>query len=137
MTATAPAAPPELSAPDAAEIADVDGEAYLRSLEAPAFPIRPLNDIVIIRRDKPAEKTASGLLYVPDTAKRRVCEGTVLAVGPGYEMPDGLRVPVDCKTGDRVCWAPFNGNDKKVVVDGKLEELLFIVASQVLGELHE
>ncbi len=44
--------------------------------------IRPLQDRVIVRRIKEEEKTKGGL-YIPDTAKEKPVEGTVLAVGNG------------------------------------------------------
>jgi chaperonin GroES len=42
--------------------------------------IRPLHDRVIIRRLDEEEKTKGGLI-IPDTAKEKPQEGTVIAVG--------------------------------------------------------
>jgi hypothetical protein len=46
-----------------------------------ATKIRPLHDRVIIRRLDEEEKTKGGLI-IPDTAKEKPQEGTVIAVGP-------------------------------------------------------
>jgi chaperonin GroES len=45
-----------------------------------ATKIRPLHDRVIIRRLDEEEKTKGGLI-IPDTAKEKPQEGTVIAVG--------------------------------------------------------
>ena len=63
--------------------------------------IRPLQDRVIVRRVKEEEKTKGGL-YIPDTAKEKPVEGTVLAVGNGKVLEDGSVRKLDIKEGDRV-----------------------------------
>ena len=50
--------------------------------------IRPLQDRVIVKRVKEDEKTKGGL-YIPDTAKEKPIEGTVVAVGNGKVLEDG------------------------------------------------
>lgn len=97
--------------------------------------IRPLHDHVFIRRDKPAERTAGGL-FIPEIAQerdeRRGQTGVVVAVGPGFEMPSGFRVPTFVKPGDRVVWRQHCGTDREV--NG--ERLLDIVASQIEGVIE-
>ena len=90
--------------------------------------LRPLHDMVVVRR-KPTEGTTRGGLIIPEVAKQLSAEGTVVAVGAGYEMPSGFRVPPGVKPGDRVVFAKYAGTDREV--DG--EKLLFIVASQLEG----
>ena len=90
--------------------------------------LRPLHDMVVVRR-KPAEGTTRGGIIIPEVAKQLSAEGTVVAVGPGYEMPSGFRVPPGVKPGDRVVFGQYAGTDREV--DG--EKLLFIVASQLEG----
>ena len=49
--------------------------------------VTPLGDRVLVRRHRPAERTGGGI-YVPDTAKKKVAYGVVVAVGEG-DMPAG------------------------------------------------
>ena len=44
--------------------------------------IKPLADRVVVEPKEAETKTASGL-YIPDTAKEKPQQGTVIAVGPG------------------------------------------------------
>ena len=50
--------------------------------------IRPLQDRVMIRRAKEEEKTKGGII-IPDTAKEKPVEATVVAVGNGKVLEDG------------------------------------------------
>ena len=59
--------------------------------------IKPLADRVLIEPKEAETKTASGI-YLPDTAKEKPQQGTVLAVGPGKKdepMEQGVVYPVD------------------------------------------
>jgi chaperonin GroES len=47
-----------------------------------AISIKPLEDRIVVKANEAEQKTASGLV-IPDTAKEKPQEGTVLAVGPG------------------------------------------------------
>lgn len=86
------------------------GESELRKQEFFAG-IRPMNDQIVVRIEKPERMTVSKLLWIPETAKRpdyEVYQATVLAVGPGRRnMKTGARVPVECRPGSRVLiyWA--------------------------------
>ena len=44
--------------------------------------IKPLADRVLIEPKEAETKTASGI-FIPDTAKEKPQQGTVIAVGPG------------------------------------------------------
>jgi chaperonin GroES len=57
-------------------------------------------------------KTASGIL-IPDTAKEKPEQGTVVAVGPG-KFEDGARVPMGVKAGDRVLFSKYGHDEVKV-----------------------
>ena len=56
--------------------------------------------------------TASGLV-IPDMAKEKPQEGTVVAVGPGRVDDKGVRVPMDVKEGDKVIYAKYGGTEVK------------------------
>ncbi|HEX2049750.1 MAG TPA: co-chaperone GroES [Actinomycetota bacterium] len=90
--------------------------------------IRPLEDRILVRPSEGEETTASGIV-IPDTAKEKPQEGTVLAVGPGKRSDSGELIPMDVKEGDRVMYSKYGGTEIKV--DG--EELLILSARDVLA----
>ena len=57
-----------------------------------AIAIKPLEDRIVVKANAAEQTTASGLV-IPDTAKEKPQEGTVVAVGPG-RFEDGVRTPV-------------------------------------------
>ena len=89
---------------------------------------RPLHDRIVLRRIKPEEKTAGGII-IPDTAKEKPMEGEVIAVGPGARNEQGALVELDVKAGDRVLFGKWSGTEVKL--DG--EELLIMKESDVMG----
>jgi chaperonin GroES len=93
--------------------------------------IRPLQDRVIVRRVKEEEKTKGGL-YIPDTAKEKPIEATVLAVGNGKVLEDGTVRKLDVKAGDRVLFGKYSGTEVKI--DG--EEALILREDDILGVLE-
>ena len=74
--------------------------------------IKPLEDRVVIQQVEAEETTASGLV-LPDSAKEKPQEGTVLAVGPGRIDDHGNRVPLDVKKGDSVIYSRYGGTEVK------------------------
>jgi len=90
--------------------------------------IRPLQDRVIVRRIKEEEKTKGGL-FIPDTAKEKPIEGTVLAVGNGKVLEDGTVRKLDIKAGDRVLFGKYSGTEVKI--EG--EEHLILREDDILG----
>ena len=91
--------------------------------------IQPLEDRILVRPEEGEETTASGIV-IPDTAKEKPQEGTVLAVGPGKRSDtSGDIIPVDVKEGDRVIYSKYGGTDVKL--EG--EDLLILSARDVLA----
>ncbi|HOJ38439.1 MAG TPA: co-chaperone GroES [Ignavibacteriales bacterium] len=78
--------------------------------------IRPLGDRVIVEPKEAEEKTASGII-LPDTAKEKPVEGTVVAVSQGKRNDKGELIPLEVKVGDRVLYGKYAGNEIKI--DGK------------------
>ncbi len=93
-----------------------------------ATKFTPLADRVVV---KPLEEkeTKKGGIIIPDTAKEKPQEGTVVAVGPGKISDNGDRIKPDVKKGDRVLYSKYSGTE--VTVDG--EEYLFIRESDILA----
>lgn len=72
--------------------------------------------------------TASGLV-IPDMAKEKPQEGTVVAVGPGRVDDKGVRVPMDVKEGDKVIYAKYGGTEVKY----QGEEYIILSARDLLA----
>ena len=73
--------------------------------------IKPLEDRIVVQASEAETTTASGIV-IPDTAKEKPQEGTVLAVGPG-RFEDGNRVPLDVTVGDKVLYSKYGGTEVK------------------------
>jgi chaperonin GroES len=95
--------------------------------------IKPLEDRILVQPSDAEQVTASGIV-IPDTAKEKPQEGTVLAVGPGRWDEDGeKRVPLDVQEGDTVLYSKYGGTEVKY--NG--EEYLILSARDVLAVLDK
>ncbi|MEA2508837.1 MAG: chaperonin GroES [Actinomycetota bacterium] len=92
--------------------------------------IKPLEDRILVRPEEGEETTVSGIV-IPDTAKEKPQEGTVLAVGVGKRSDSGELIPMDVKEGDKVIYSKYGGTEVKL--EG--EELLILSARDVLAVL--
>ena len=92
--------------------------------------IQPLEDKILVEANEAETTTASGIV-IPDTAKEKPQEGTVLAVGPG-RFEDGARVPLDVKVGDKVLFSKYGGTEVKY----SGEEYLVLSARDVLAVIE-
>ncbi len=90
--------------------------------------IRPLHDRVIVKRNE-GEQTTKGGLIIPDTAKEKPIEGTILAVGNGKILEDGSVRKLEVKEGDRVLFGKYAGTEVKL--EG--EEHLILREDDILG----
>ena len=91
--------------------------------------IKPLEDRIVVQPLDAEQTTASGLV-IPDTAKEKPQEGTVIAVGPG-RFEDGKRVELDVKVGDVVLYSKYGGTEVKY--GG--EEFLILSARDLLAKI--
>lgn len=71
---------------------------------------KPLADRVIVKKIKPPEKTASGIIMVEDLSTESLRDGEVVAVGAG-KWSDGKRIPVAVEVGDIVGYSKHFGTD--------------------------
>lgn len=95
-----------------------------------ARKLQPLGDRVVVKAIEAETQTKSGL-YVPDTAKERPQEGSVVAVGPGRMTDDGKRIEMEIKVGDTVVYSKFAGTE--FTEDG--EELLVLTERDILAKV--
>ncbi len=93
--------------------------------------IRPLADRVLVEPLKEKD-TKKGGIIIPDTAKEKPQEGTVIAVGPGRVDDSGKRVPMNVKDGDRILMPKYGGTEVKI--DDK--EYQIIREDEILGVIQ-
>ena len=91
----------------------------------------PLHDRIVIRAVVQEEVLASGIV-IPDTAKEKPQQGVVIAVGPGRLDDNGKRIAMDVKTGDRVLFAKYTGQEIKI----DYEELIVLAEKDVLAKVE-
>jgi chaperonin GroES len=72
--------------------------------------------------------TKTGIV-LPDTAKEKPQEGTIIAAGPGRLTDEGTREPMDVKEGDKVLYAKYAGTEFKVEGD----EYLIVSQKDILA----
>lgn len=75
--------------------------------------IQPLFDNVLIKPLQQEEKLPSGIV-LPDSAKEKPQMGQVMAVGPGTVNDSGKTVKMLVKTGQKVMYKKWGGNEIKV-----------------------
>ena len=92
--------------------------------------IKPMADRVVVEPLEETEEMRGGL-YIPDTAKEKPQQGTVIAVGPGRRSDQGELIEVELKEGDRILYGKYSGTE--VTVDGN--EYLIVRESDVLAVL--
>ena len=74
---------------------------------------RPLYDRVLVKRVKAEEKTTSGLI-VPDSAREKPLEATVIAVGSGRQNGDGSVTKMSLTVGDMILFGKYTGDEIKL-----------------------
>jgi chaperonin GroES len=104
----------------------------LATATASATKLRPLGDRVVVRPTPREEMTKSGIV-LPDTAKEKPQEGTIVAAGPGRILDDGKREPMDIKEGQKVLYAKYAGTEFKL----DDEELLIVSQKDILAIVED
>ncbi len=84
---------------------------------------QPLANRVLVERKEEENKTASGII-IPDNAKEKPLQGTVLAVGPDAKE-EGIN------EGDVVVFGKYSGTE--ITLEGK--EYLILNSDDILGIL--
>jgi chaperonin GroES len=96
-----------------------------------ATQLKPLGDRLVVRPTPREEMTKSGIV-LPDTAKERPQEGTILAVGPGRTLDDGSRESMDVSEGQKILFQKYAGTEFKL----DDEELLILSQKDVLAVIE-
>ncbi len=90
--------------------------------------LKPLADRVIIKPSE-AQETTKGGIILPDTAKEKPIEGTIVAVGPGKVADDGKLVKPEVTVGDKVLYGKYSGTE--ITAEG--EEYLIMRESDIFA----
>jgi chaperonin GroES len=97
-----------------------------------ATKVTPLGDGVLIRPRTREEKTAGGII-LPDTAKEKPQEGTVVAVGPGRRGNEGQRLDMQVEVNQVVLYSKYAGTE--ITVEGV--EHLLLKESDILAVIRD
>lgn len=89
--------------------------------------IKPLSDRVLVQPEPAEEKTSSGII-IPDSAKEKPQEGTIVSAGPG-KVENGNKIDMSVKEGDKVLYGKYSGTE--ITLDG--QEYLIMRESDILG----
>jgi chaperonin GroES len=90
--------------------------------------LNPLADRVVVKPAEAEEKTKGGII-LPDTAKEKPVEGTIVAAGPGKVSDTGEVVKMTVKVGDKVLYGKYSGTE--VIIDS--EEYLIMRESDIFA----
>lgn len=75
-----------------------------------ALKIKPLADRVVVEPAQADEISAGGII-LPDTAKEKPQQGTVVAVGPGKYSDSGSLIEMTVKNGQKVLYGKYSGTE--------------------------
>lgn len=93
--------------------------------------VQPIRDRVLVRRSDAEQRTPGGLI-VPDSAKEKPDEGTVVAVGTGMVAMDGKTVPMVVKVGDTVRFQKGAGVEMRAEINGDGVACLLLRENDIL-----
>jgi len=72
-----------------------------------------LGDNILIKVEEPKEMKVNGII-IPDSAKEKPQEGTVVLVGPGKTTAEGKVIPMQVKVGDVIVFEKYAGREIKI-----------------------
>ena len=91
--------------------------------------VKPLGDKLLVQRADAKQQTDSGI-YLPESAKDKPKEGTIIAIGSGHLNHDtGERIPFTVKQGDHVLFTSYAGTEIKIDND----DYLIMTEDDILG----
>ena len=92
--------------------------------------LRPLGEKVLVKRAEAEAITSSGI-FLPESAKEKPQEATVVAVGDGKVLDSGERSDFQVKVGDRILIGKWGGTEVKL----EDEEMLIMSEDEILAVL--
>lgn len=88
--------------------------------------IIPLEDKVVVRPVKDDGVTSSGLVLAK-IGDEKPSEGFVEAVGPGIVFPNGTKLEIDLKVGDKVVYSKYGGTEFDDVIILPYKDILVVL----------
>ena len=92
--------------------------------------VKPLDDRIVVERVE-AEEVTKGGIVLPDAAREKSQQATVVAVGPGKLLENGERAKLEVSVGDTILISKYGGTEIKVCG----EEYLIVRESDVLAKV--
>ncbi len=92
---------------------------------------KPIGEKLLVKRFEAEGKTAGGIV-LPEAAKEKPTEGTVIALGDGKLLDSGKRSKFQVKKGDRVVFSSYAGTEVKIGV----EEYILMSEEDILAVIE-
>ncbi len=92
---------------------------------------KPIGEKLLVKRFEAEGKTAGGIV-LPEAAKEKPKEGTVIALGDGKLLDSGKRSKFQVKKGDRVVFSSYAGTEIKIGV----EEYILMSEDDILAVIE-
>ncbi|MHC4182879.1 MAG: co-chaperone GroES [Planctomycetota bacterium] len=92
---------------------------------------KPIGEKLLVKRLEAEGKTAGGIV-LPEAAKEKPTEGTVIALGDGKLLDSGKRSKFQVKKGDRVVFSSYAGTEVKLGV----EEYILMSEDDILAVIE-
>ena len=89
----------------------------------------PMEDKVVLRPIIEEEKVSSSGFVMQRNADEKPSEGIVEAVGPGIVFPNGTKLEIDLKPGDKVTYAKNSGTE--------VEEFLILPYKDIFAVIED
>jgi chaperonin GroES len=93
--------------------------------------LKPIGDRIVVQRLEASEKTKGGII-LPDNAKEKPVQGTVVAVGEGKIMKDGKKQEMQVKKGDHILFSSYAGDE--FTLDG--QKVMLMREDEVLAVIE-
>ena len=93
--------------------------------------VKPLFDNVLIKPLEEESKAPSGIV-LPESAKEKPQIGQIMAVGPGATDEDGKKIPMQVKTGQKVIYKKWGGNEVRI----EREEWLLVEQKDIIAVIE-
>jgi chaperonin GroES len=73
--------------------------------------LNPIEDKVVVKPIVEDEKTTPSGFIIQRNSDEKPSEGIVVAVGPGVVFPNGTKLEIDLKPGDKVAYSKYSGTE--------------------------
>ena len=73
--------------------------------------LKPLSDRVVVSPSEEEQATSPGGIIIPDTAKEKPQQGSIVAVGPGRTTDEGAVIEMTVSVGDSVIYSKYAGTE--------------------------